>query len=120
MSDFDNTISKDSNIGQQLSKVSKSEALYIMFGDENIPIATKISIGRDKKSDIIVDDGLASREHAIIQKIKEAYYIKDLNSTNGTLLNEKELPQDRYVKLNQKDIIQIGRIKLTIKKYIHK
>jgi hypothetical protein len=120
MSDFDNTISKESNLGKQLNKVSKAESLYIMFGDKNIPITTKISIGRDKNSDVVVDDSLASREHAIIQKIKEDYYIKDLNSTNGTLLNEENLPKDKYVKLNQKDVIQIGRIKLTIKKYIHK
>lgn len=117
---YDNTISKDSNLGKQLKKVSKSEELYIMFGEKDIPIATKISIGRGDRNDVVVDDSMASREHAVIQKIKEDYFIKDLNSTNGTILNDNDLPKDKYVKLNQKDVIQIGRIRLTIKKYIHK
>ena len=119
MPESDNTVSKDSNLGKQLNRVIKSEELYIMFGEKDIPIAAKISIGRGSGNDVVIDDSMASRDHAVIQKIKDAYFIKDLNSTNGTLLNDENLPKDKYVKLSQKDIIQIGRIKLIIKKYIH-
>ena len=46
---------------------------------------------------------------------KNDYYIKDLNSTNGTLVNDELVPKDKYVKLKMNDKIKIGRTELTFK-----
>ena len=67
-----------------------------------------------KNGYIVIDNKLASRHHASIQKIKNAYYLKDEGSTNGTLLNGNPIPKDKYVKLNANDKISIGTANLVI------
>jgi adenylate cyclase len=45
-------------------------------------------IGRSDKNDIVLIDDLASRNHAMLQRSGEGcYYISDLGSSNGTLVN---------------------------------
>ena len=53
----------------------------------NIPLASSpILIGR-KKGDIIINDPLISGTHAKIYPSKDGWYIEDLNSTNGTMVD---------------------------------
>ena len=53
----------------------------------NIPLsASPILIGR-KKGDIIINDPLISGTHAKIYPANDGWYIEDLNSTNGTLVD---------------------------------
>jgi hypothetical protein len=118
MSD-DDTIIKDSHLGQRLEKIAKTEAMYLVFEGKNIPLVTKITIGRSKKNDIVIDDVMASRFHAEIHKIKNEYFIKDMDSTNGTLINNYKIPKDKYVKLSENDMIKIGRTELSIKSFVH-
>lgn len=64
-------------------------------------------IGREK-ADIIVDDTEVSSSHCQIQDIEGTYFIFDMNSTNGTYLND-----DKVVKapLTPQDVIRIGKTK---------
>lgn len=65
-------------------------------------------IGRNPSTDItLLDEGI-SREHAIILFDEEEshYVIEDLQSTNGTKVNEKRI---RTATLTPGDRIQIGR-----------
>lgn len=110
---MDETINVESSIGKRLEKMKKDEAKYLLFNEKSIPLTAKISIGRSETNDVVIDDTMASREHAIIQKIKEDYFIKDLNSTNGTYVNNQKVPKDKYIKINSNDIIKIGRSELT-------
>lgn len=112
---MDETIKGKSNLGERLNKLPKKENCFLMFEDKKIPIATKITIGRSETNDIIIDDTLVSRFHAVIQKINEDYFIKDLNSTNGTMVNNEVVPKDKYIKLNAEDVILIGRTKINFK-----
>ena len=63
---------------------------------------------------VVVDNKLASRHHALIQKIKNVYFLKDVGSTNGTFLNGTKIPSDKYVKLMPGDKITIGNMSLVI------
>jgi pSer/pThr/pTyr-binding forkhead associated (FHA) protein len=112
---MDDTIISDSNLGKRLDKLRKSEVMYLYHGSTRIPILDQLTIGRAKDNVIVVDDGLASRYHALVHKIKEAYFIKDLDSTNGVYVNGKKIPEDKYLKLSQGDIIKIGRTELTFR-----
>jgi len=68
---------------------------------------TKILIGRSKNMDItIADDKQLSGRHCEIRRDGNKYYIRDLDSTNGTILNG--LPIKEEMPLLQDDVIYIG------------
>ena len=112
---MDETFKYDSNIGKRLENFKRVEEMSLSFQGQSYSITSKITIGRDKKNKIVMDDTLASRFHALIQKIKNAYFIKDLNSTNGTLVNNVMVPKDKYIKLYKNDVVKIGRTEIIIR-----
>lgn len=78
---------------------------------QNFPLLTgKITIGRGKDNDIVLDDNTVSRNHAQIAKTKEGYLLTDLSSFNGTLLTSKPV---QSAILKHDDQIKIGLTKLT-------
>ena len=111
----DTTIITNSPIGQHLDAIGESKpASYLMFNKKKIELVAKITIGRGADNDVVVDNKLASRHHALIQKIKDTYFLKDEGSTNGTLLNGTSIPKDKYVKISPGDTITIGNMTLVI------
>ncbi|WP_298406641.1 winged helix-turn-helix domain-containing protein [uncultured Chloroflexus sp.] len=50
-----------------------------------------ITVGRDSSNDIIIDHPLASRRHARFEQTEEGFFIRDLESTNGTFLNQERV-----------------------------
>ena len=103
------TIIINSKLGKHLDKIKHTETNLLLFNNQKIPLISKIIIGRNRSNQIAIDNNLVSRKHALIQKIRNVYYIKDLNSTNGTFINKKKVPTDKYVKINSGDIITIGK-----------
>lgn len=98
-----------SPVGQHLEKIAEGAPVsYLTFNKKKISLVAKMSIGRNPDCTIVVDDKLASRLHAEIQKIKDDFFLKDNNSTNGTLLNGHRVPDGKFVKLNPGDKITIG------------
>ena len=111
----DETIVTDSPVGKHLESFgAEKPASYLMFNKQKIDLVAQITIGRDTDNNVVVDNKLASRHHAMIQKIKNAYFIKDMGSTNGTFINGVRIPNDKYVKLNNGDKITIGNMSLVV------
>ncbi|MBQ0162851.1 MAG: FHA domain-containing protein [Treponema sp.] len=109
----DNTILTDSPVGKHIDAISNPSALsYLLFDKKKIQLVAKITIGRESDNNVVIDNKLASRHHAVIQKIKEDYFLKDEESTNGTYLNGTKIPAGKYVKLNRGDKITIGSTNL--------
>ena len=50
-----------------------------------------VTIGRHPDCDIIIDDASVSRQHARIESENGVYFIEDLNSRNGTFLNNESI-----------------------------
>ena len=65
-----------------------------------------LSLGRSADADIRLDDRYASGIHARLFNRSGAYFIEDMNSTNGTLLNSRELHGE--AELTPGDTIRIG------------
>ncbi len=59
-----------------------------------------------------LDDPRISRSHAEIISVGEACYIRDLESTNGTFLNDRRLTAGEEYRLNPGDRIQLGDTEL--------
>lgn len=66
-------------------------------------------IGRMEANSLVIDDPTVSRFHAEIYRDGKFYYVRDLESTNGTFVNGKPV---RVKKLNNGDIITVGNTRL--------
>src|SRR5215471_7906645 len=60
-----------------------------------------ITIGRMKGNTIVIDDSSISLMHARITRKNGDYYLKDLNSTNGTTLNGQLVAEARLRDLDR-------------------
>lgn len=73
----------------------------------------RITIGRRPTNDIHIDNLAVSGEHAAIIKTGNDFYLQDLDSTNGTLINAKATKKHL---LQQGDLVELGKYQL---KYIN-
>ena len=73
-------------------------------------VKDRIIIGRGVEADLRVPENLrfVSGQHAEVQKEATGYFIRDLNSTNGTLVNNQLLPPDQDYAIGNELIIRIG------------
>ncbi len=65
-------------------------------------------LGRDRRSDVVINDDQASSHHAdlVFRPEERRFILMDHNSTNGTYVNEDEIEPRRDLATN--DIIRIG------------
>ncbi|KGE72401.1 FHA domain-containing protein [Spirochaeta lutea] len=106
------TIISSSNLGERLAKIKKAESVYLRYGGNKTLVTDRIVIGRAPDCDIVLSDNLTSRHHAVVQRIKSAYFITDQHSTNGVYVNGKKIQPGTYVRLSAADSITIGRTEL--------
>jgi sigma-B regulation protein RsbU (phosphoserine phosphatase) len=71
----------------------------------------RITIGRSRESDIFLPDQWLSRHHAEILRKEVNFFLHDLGSKNGTLLNGEPVHGDR--RLRHGDVITLGEHVLT-------
>jgi hypothetical protein len=69
----------------------------------------RITIGRKPHNDIQIDNPVISGEHAAIMTILQDSFLEDLDSTNGTLVNGRQIQKHA---LRHNDVIEIGKYKL--------
>ncbi len=67
-------------------------------------------IGRASKCSVILPDPYISSEHVRIEKVKDHFFIEDLKSANGTLLNNVKL--ETRTELRHGDRISVGGMDL--------
>jgi diguanylate cyclase (GGDEF)-like protein len=73
-----------------------------------------VTIGRDRENDIVLDSDSVSRRHARVEHRDGRIYLTDLDSTNGTYVNDDNEPV-RDCQLRRGDQVKIGD---TIFKYL--
>jgi pSer/pThr/pTyr-binding forkhead associated (FHA) protein len=66
-----------------------------------------VMIGRVPSNHIVIDDPTVSAQHAVLLRVGDSYWLKDLNSTNGTHINGV-LVTDAM--LRDSDTIQLGSV----------
>jgi diguanylate cyclase (GGDEF)-like protein len=62
-------------------------------------------IGRGSDADIVIDRESVSRKHAAIERRGRNYWVADLNSTNGTYLNDVAVDE---AQLRDGDFVKVG------------
>ena len=69
-----------------------------------------LTIGRDSANDLIIDHPLASRRHARFERDENGYFIRDLESTNGTYVNGERIDGARA--LHNQDTIWVADVEI--------
>ena len=87
-----------------------SKSLVIQLGDERHTFDTDFIVGRDGGLDI--DDDFASGQHARFLTVRGLWYVEDLDSTNGTVLNGRRIFAAQLLK--KRDKIKIGHTVMTV------
>lgn len=77
-----------------------------------IPGMTRVTIGRDEKSMIRLQDMMASREHAYMVKDERGMFLYDCNSQNGVAVNGKQI--EGGVRIFNHDVIRIANTLLIV------
>ncbi len=70
-----------------------------------------LSIGSDPGNDLVIDDSFVSGYHCRIYRRKDAWFVTDLGSTNGTRVNGVEVGEAR---LEPGALLQMGRVNMTV------
>jgi pSer/pThr/pTyr-binding forkhead associated (FHA) protein len=75
-----------------------------------VALADITMLGRDSQNDIVLDEAMTSRYHAMLLAKPEGVILIDLDSTYGTLLNGALVLPDTPVPLEDGDTIALGRV----------
>lgn len=88
-------------------------AIVVLKTGQKIPLSNmKVKIGRDPSNQVVIpDDTFTSRQHAWITFEAGEFWLEDLGSTNGTLLNGHPVVKRQL--LSAGDKIRVGHTELT-------
>lgn len=101
------------------TKMSVAEGLLTYQADgkqQRVPVTIGgLRLGKDEDNDLVLTDRSVSGFHALIFARGDRYFIRDLESTNGTLVNnlkvvESELPFGAN--------LRVGRVELKFEKHV--
>ena len=68
-------------------------------------------IGRGRSADMVLAEPTISRSHAAVGYDSEGFFVQDLGSTNGTLVNGAKI--ERSI-LKNGDLLQMGKLSLAV------
>ena len=92
-------VSYDDNVPRDIFKLEGEESEW--------------TIGRNEEADIVLDNTNISRQHFKIKKDGNQYFIMDLKSANGTIVNDKNLTPGKPYPIQSGDAIYILDIEIT-------
>jgi pSer/pThr/pTyr-binding forkhead associated (FHA) protein len=94
--------------------VARGATLVIRAGGgragEAFPLdGDRMTVGRRPDSHVFLDDITVSRDHAVLVRRGDDYYLDDCGSLNGTYVNRSRIESHR---LSDGDELQVGKYKL--------
>ena len=105
-----------------VTRSTSRTAVLLIYGSSGQGRSVRLTqprtlIGRGRTADIHIGDAKASRLHAEIIRRQTVWYVRDLNSGNGTWVNGRRI---RSSQLQSGDGIRIGYTKMIFKKMTRK
>ncbi len=90
----------------------KLQAITGEFAGQEINIDRDMLVGRHQDADILLQSAEISRRHAAFLLKEQGLWLQDLNSSNGTFVNEVRIQNETL--LNSGDTIQFASLKFTV------
>lgn len=80
-------------------------ALTEALGDLTLTVNDSLSIGRGSDNDVVLGSKQVSRNHAILSILDGQLYVKDLDSSNGTFINDQRIAGNESNLLQAEDTL---------------
>ena len=80
-------------------------ALTEALGDLTLTINDSLSVGRGNDNDVVLGSKEVSRNHAVLSTLNGQLYVKDLDSSNGTFINDERIEGNKSSLLQVDDTI---------------
>ena len=90
----------------------KIQAITGELTGQEISIDRDMVVGRHQSADIVLQAGEISRKHAAFLLKEQALWVQDLNSSNGTFVNDLRIEHETLLK--QGDIVQFASLKFSV------
>ena len=94
---------------QDFMGAPRGRGYIVIDGKRNVLAGERMTIGRSRECELVVDDPNVSRRHAEVRKTIEGWMVVDLGSTNGVKVNGKRVHEEV---LRPGDTITLGLVDL--------
>lgn len=84
------------------------KALTEALGDLTLTINDSLSVGRGSDNDVVLGSKQVSRNHALLSVLNNKLYIKDLESSNGTFINEQRIEANMSKHIKAEDTVSFA------------
>ena len=81
---------------------------------DRLPLVPVTTLGRALTNTIVLADGFTSARHARLAQRDGRWWLEDLGSRNGTLLNEVRIQPGRPVAVVEGDLLGVGSARLRV------
>lgn len=90
----------------------KLQAITGEFTGQEINIDRDMLVGRHQDADLLLQAAEISRRHAALLLKEQLLWVQDLNSSNGTFVNDIRIEQEKQ--LHEGDIVQFASFKFSV------
>ena len=102
-------VGADLNLGALALRTSEAQAFFVVCMGPNVghryPLFDRTLAGRSESADITLPDDRVSGKHCEIVRTSQGFLIRDLGSSNGTLVNAQKITE---TDLREGDLVQVG------------
>ena len=89
-------------------------ALTEALGDLTLTVSESLSVGRGSDNDVVLGSKQVSRNHAVLSVLEGQLYVKDLDSSNGTFINDERIEGNKSHLLQGSDTIGFASFRFQV------
>jgi hypothetical protein len=96
----------------RLHPVGAVQALVLQIDDQRLPLTARLTIGRNPDNHLFLKDPKVSSHHAVLEPVQAGWLVRDLDSANGTWLNDRRVTRVALLKVG--DCLVLGDTEIHI------